>query len=89
MTPEKLQNWLLTDGIHVDLKRVAQLTATTEIDNLEPSVDTDSLTKEIEWNRLLLAGSILARSEQRKHQEAALRIATGALILKGHPTICK
>ena len=82
MTPEKLQNWLLAEGIHVDLKRVIQLTAATEMDNLEPSIDIGSLTKEIEWNRLLLAGSILARSEQRKHQEAALRIATGALILK-------
>lgn len=35
----------------------------------------------IDWPRLLLAGSILARSDQRIDQEAALRIATGAIAL--------
>ena len=35
----------------------------------------------IDWPRLLLAGSILARSDQRRDQEAALRIATAAISL--------
>ena len=81
MTPEELQNWLLEEGVHFDLRRVSQLMAVTEVDNLKPSVDTVSLATEIDWDRLLLAGSILARSEHRRHQEAALRIATGALII--------
>ena len=81
MTPEDLHDWLLEKGVHCDLRRVAQLTAMIEIDNLEPSIDTGTLATEIHWDRLLLAGSILARSEQRRHQEAALRIATGALII--------
>ena len=81
MTPEELHNWLLEEGIQSDLKHVSQMTAVTEIDNLEPSVDPVALAAEIDWDRLILAGSILARSEQRGHQEAALRIATGALTI--------
>ena len=81
MTPTELHNWLLEEGIHFDLRRVSQLTAATEIDNLQPAVDAGSLATEIDWDRLLLAGSILARSEQRRHQEAALRIATGAFVI--------
>ena len=81
MTPEELHNWLLKEGIQPDLRNVSQMTAVTEIDNLEPSVDAVALATEIDWDRLILAGSILARSAQRRHQEAALRIATGALTI--------
>ena len=81
MTPVELQNWLLEEGIRFELRHVAQLTAVTEMDNFEPSFDTALLTTQIDWDRLLLAGSILARSEQRRHEEAALRIATGALVV--------
>ena len=81
MNPEELNNWLLEEGIQPDLRHVSQMTAVTEIDNLEPSVDSVVLATEVDWDRLILAGSILARSEQRRHQEAALRIATGALTI--------
>ena len=36
---------------------------------------------EIDWQRLLLAGSIFAKSPKRGHQEIALRIATSAVSL--------
>ncbi len=51
-----------------------------ELDNLlvDPSIASSTA---IDWPRLLLAGSILARSEQRIDQEAALRIATAAISL--------
>lgn len=81
MTPLELQDWLLTDGIEDDLHRLAQLSAVTEIDNFNPSIDADSLSTDIDWDRLILAGSILSRSDERRHQEAALRIATSALLL--------
>lgn len=81
MTPQELQNWLLTEGIVEDLNRLSQLTVVTEIDNFVPSIDTSALLKEIAWDRLMLAGSILSRSAERSHQEAALRIATSALML--------
>lgn len=75
-----LQSWLLQEGIRADLDEITRLTVRNELDNLEsdpsaPSVET------IDWPRLLLAGSILARSDQRTDQEAALRIATAAISL--------
>ena len=81
MTPQELQDWLLTDGIEEDLNKLLQLTVVTEIDNFAPSIDTDGLLQQIDWDRLMLAGSILSRSTERAHQEAALRIATSALML--------
>jgi hypothetical protein len=57
-----------------------------EIDSLEPErgVLTESA---IDWPRLLLAGSVLARTQQRSGQEAALRIATAALSLSQERSI--
>lgn len=75
-----LQTWLLGEGIRDELDELTKLMVVTEIDNLVPLVDAASIA-EIDWSRLLLAGSILARSDQRAQQEAALRIATGAIIL--------
>ena len=83
MTPEELQDWLLGEGISRELQLVAQLTVLSEIDNLTPAMDASILVKEVDWERLLLAGSILARSDRRIHEEAALRIATGALTICG------
>ena len=81
MKLEELQDWLLDEGICFDLRRISQLAAVTEVDNVKPSIDIASVATEIEWDRLLLAGSILARSERRRHEEAALRIATSALTI--------
>lgn len=76
----ELQSWLLQEGIRDDLAAITRLTVRMELDNLadEPSVQSSVA---IDWPRLLLAGSILARSEQRTDQEAALRIATAAISL--------
>lgn len=81
MNIEELQDWLLNEGIQADLQRVSQLSTLHELDNFKPSIDENSLRSEIDWGRLLLAGSILAQSKERRHEEAALRIATGALII--------
>ena len=81
MNVEELQDWLLDEGIQNDLWLVSQLSTLRELDNFKPSIDTKSLESSIEWNRLLFAGSILTRSKERRHEEAALRIATGALII--------
>jgi superfamily II DNA/RNA helicase len=73
-----LQTWLLGDGIRDELDELTRRMVVTEIDHLVPP-DAAAAVAEIDWSRLLLAGSILARSDQRPHQEAALRIATGAV----------
>ncbi|MGN7870026.1 DEAD/DEAH box helicase [Paracoccus sp. 22332] len=80
MTEEELQDWLLSEGIATELDDLVRMTATREIQNLEPPVVVDR--PEPDWGRLLLAGSILARSEKRALQDAALRIATAALMSK-------
>jgi superfamily II DNA/RNA helicase len=75
-----LQDWLITEGIRDDLDDVTRRTVKTELDNLLPDpIDADLAP--IDWSRLLLAGSILAKSHLRPHHEAALRIATGAVTL--------
>ena len=82
MSLEDLQSWLLEEGIHAELDELTRRTVVTELDNLVPDPDPDAnLQKKIDWSRLLLAGSILARSSKRPYQESALRIATAALTL--------
>lgn len=80
MSLADLQSWLLQEGIRDDLDAITRLTVRMELDNLTaaPSVQCAAA---IDWPKLLLAGSILARSEQRNDQEAALRIATAAISL--------
>lgn len=78
-----LQSWLLQEGIRDDLSAITRLTVRTELDNLAPESATPSAAA-IDWSKLLLAGSILARSDQRPDQEAALRIATAAICLTDH-----
>lgn len=83
MSLADLQTWLRDEGIRDDLNAITRMTVRTEIDNLQP----DPIKLKIDWPRLLLAGSILARSDQRADQEAALRIATGSIGLGGEQDI--
>jgi len=83
MSLAELQSWLRADGIRDDLNAIMRMTVRTEIDNLRPEASDPP----IDWPRLLLAGSILARSTERVDQDAALRIATGALALTDKPII--
>ncbi|MBX3445658.1 MAG: DEAD/DEAH box helicase [Parvibaculaceae bacterium] len=86
MNLNELQSWLIETGIRDDLDTITQCTVKTELDNLitEPGDDPVST---IDWPRLLLTGSILARSDVRENQEAALRIATGAISLSDRQSI--
>lgn len=83
MSLSDLQSWLRNEGIRDDLNAITRMMVRTEIANLQ----SDLLTPDIDWSRLLLAGSILARSDQRVDQEAALRIATGAIGLGSEQAI--
>jgi hypothetical protein len=75
-----LQSWLLAVGLREDLDKIVRLTVRSDLDNL--AAEPDEPTAEgIEWQRLVLAGSILARSQARADQEAALRIAVAAVTL--------
>ncbi len=80
MSLASLQSWLLSDGVGDDIAAVAKLTARSDLCNL--TVEQDAMDPaDIDWQRLVLAGSILARSERRTDQEAALRIAVAAISL--------
>lgn len=80
MSLVSLQSWLRKEGVRQDLDTITRLTVRNELDNLASDQDSVS-TPAIDWPRLLLAGSILARSDLRSDQEAALRIATAAISL--------
>lgn len=81
MTPNELQDWILNDGLKKDIEHVVQLTTLSELDNVDPAPTINLAAEEIDWEPLILAGSILAKSSKRDHQEAALRIATGGMTL--------
>ncbi len=78
----ELQSWLIDEGLRNDLDQLIRCMVVTELDNLVPDSGGTSPAA-FDWPRLLLAGSILARSDRRAHQEAALRIATAAVTLSG------
>lgn len=74
---EALFRWLLTEGIGDELHRLSIRIARNEFEGALGPVPHE----ELDWARLMLAGSILAQCPTRAEQEAALRIATGAVIL--------
>lgn len=80
MSLANLQSWLLEEGVRDDLEVITRLTVRNELDNLKPDTSA-SFVAPIDWPRLLLAASILARSDKRADQEAALRVATAAISL--------
>lgn len=76
---------MLSDGIKYDLERISKRIVSLEFDTTSHQpVEDDS---DIDWARLLLAGSILARSSRRVVEESALRIATGALLVSDDPCV--
>jgi hypothetical protein len=76
-----LFNWLTREALNKDIAKLTHFTVSAEITNLEVSYVCSNPQEEFNWQDLLLAGSLLARSDQREHQEAALRIATAAVTL--------
>ncbi|KXG84235.1 DEAD/DEAH box helicase [Agrobacterium bohemicum] len=82
MSQEDLQQWLLEEGVKEELAVLTKLTVVAEIDNLIAEENIAENAQIIDWERMLLAGSILARSKSRACQEAVLRIATAALTLE-------
>lgn len=82
MKDTELFNWLASEAMREDITKLTLLTVATEITNLEASCVCENPQAAFNWKDLLLAGSLLARSDQRPHQEAALRIATAAVTLE-------
>ena len=81
-----LQAWLLAQGVRDDLAKIVRLTVRSELDNLTKEAN-EPTSESIDWRRLILAGSILARSEARADQESALRIAIAAITLTKDSTL--
>ena len=82
MKEAELFNWLIQEALQKDIAKLTQLTAANEITNLDDVYACDDPRAEFNWSDLILAASLLARSQQRAHQEAALRIATAAVTLE-------
>jgi superfamily II DNA/RNA helicase len=82
MTADALHEWLLSDGIKEQLALVTRATAALELGTLQPAEELSDQLDALDWERLLLAGSMLARSNKRPPIEAALRIATAAVNLQ-------
>ncbi|CAH1655023.1 DEAD/DEAH box helicase [Hyphomicrobiales bacterium] len=81
MTEDELIEWLLAEGVASDLALLSRVNALQELENVEPVETLTKALNAVDWNRLLLAGSILARSEARPPREAALLIATSSMTL--------
>lgn len=80
MNSNELRDWIIETGVSEDLQELTRRMVIGELDNI---VDAPAPNSElsVDWSKLIFAASVLARSEQRSHQEAALRIATGAVTL--------
>ncbi|WP_439366029.1 DEAD/DEAH box helicase [Bradyrhizobium sp. DASA03005] len=87
MTEQELHNWLLDNAIADELTVLTSASVLSELDNVDDEDSLDAKIAEIDWQRLLLAGSILAKSKRRPPTEAALRIATSALTLQDAPKV--
>ncbi len=81
MTEDELIEWLLAEGVTNDLALLSRVNALQELENVEPTEAVEKALNAVDWHRLLLAGSILARSEARPPREAALLIATSSMTL--------
>lgn len=86
MSLAELQSYLMADGVKDDIVALTRLTARSELSNLVGDPD-DVDPKDTDWQRLILAGSILARSGKRDEQDAALRIAVAAITLVEDGTV--
>lgn len=82
MSTVELSEWLVSEALLNDITKLTQATVATEITNLSANYDCEDPNAEFDWEQLILAGSILARSPRREHQESALRIATAAISLE-------
>lgn len=82
MKGAELQDWLLNEGIRQELEVLVPATTAAELQNLDLPPDLAAAIGSLDWKRLMFAASILVRSDQRRHKEAALRIVTGALCLE-------
>ena len=87
MSQDDLNRFLLEDAIKDDLDVIARLLAIKDINSLQPASDLIVKIKQIDWPRIIFAGSILARATERNAEEAALSIATAALNISDHIAI--
>ncbi|MBX5154021.1 DEAD/DEAH box helicase [Rhizobium lentis] len=87
MSQGDLLRWLLQEGVADDLAVLVRWTVASEIDNLTVPISEMAAVDTIDWERMLLAASMFARSDERPYQEAGLRIATAALTLDTPPKV--
>ena len=81
MTLETLQKWLVEQQFRPELQLLGQLATLAELQGVTKDASVAEDAGKLDWENLLTAGSILAKSDKREFEEAALRIATGAVSL--------
>ena len=79
MNASELIEWLIDEGVAEELSVLVRVNALQDLENVDRAENLDEALQEIDWHRLILAGSVLARSEARRPREAALLIATMAI----------
>jgi hypothetical protein len=87
MTLSDLQTWLVDEEFGQELNLLSRLATLAELENVEADKSLSSIDGKIDWRNILAAGSILAKSDNRKFEEAALRIATAAVTLSSDQVI--
>lgn len=82
MTLEELQSWILSvDGLAEELRVLSRFSAARSVGGL--SADRALRAYQPDWQRLLLAGSILSASPVPEANETALTIAQAGLLHSG------
>lgn len=77
----ELCDWALSqEGWAEDIDRISKLLVVNDFKSIE-AIPENLDTKLIDWSKLLLVASILAKSNERKNLEAALTIAQGGLLI--------
>jgi len=70
-----LQSWLLAEGVRGDMNKVVRMSIRSELGNLAREAG-ETAAEGINWQRLVLAGSILARSASIRSIGRALMVRT-------------
>ena len=86
-TPESLTNWLLSEeGQKDEIQRLRRWSARLSFGDgaIEPPSEDEFKP---DWQRLILAASLLAESERNSRQETALMIAQAALVYGPTPIV--
>lgn len=89
MSLEELQSWILSsDGMGDDFQLLSRLSAVKSVSAMD-EVDPAVLAHNPDWQRLLLAASILATSPSPEANEAALAVAQAGILYSNNQRVAE